>query len=101
MTQDRGPTTWSHSFEEDDDAEVYRPTDSYAFPPSRRGRRVLRFDGEEITELSPGPDDRLRVDVRWQPAGTNRFRSMAMPGDQQIIEVVERTPDMLKVRRHR
>ncbi len=51
---------WAHSFEEDEgDVRVYRPRDTFPFPPTRRGRETLVFDaaGRPTTGV-PGPDDR-------------------------------------------
>ena len=53
--------SWTHSFEEDADGiEVYRPTANFAFPPSRKGRKVLEFGAPagamaqgEATDISP------------------------------------------------
>lgn len=59
--------SWTHSFEEDiDGIEVYRPSATFAFPPSRRGRTVLQFSvGDDqiasVTALQSGPDDRPRA----------------------------------------
>ena len=94
---------WTHSFEEDQgDVLVYRPTHAFAFPPARRGREMLEFgEGGELTELTPGPDDRPRAAAgRWTELGMNRFRlggTADAPG--QIIEVVEHTPEILTIRK--
>jgi|SRR4029077_6684292 hypothetical protein len=103
MNQGSPPITgsWTHSFEEDEgDILVYRPTNSFAFPPSRRGREVLLFASGEMTMLTPGPDDRPRDSGgRWGALGMNRF---GFGGTQnspaQVIEVIESTPDILKIR---
>ena len=88
---------WTHSFEEDEDSvQAYRPSDSFAFPPSRRGRETLEFDhpGEVVTGV-PGPDDRLqRTTSSLTPLGMNRFRI----GEARVIEVVEADGDILKVK---
>ena len=89
--------TWAHSFEEDEgEVQVYRPRDTFAFPPSRRGRETLDFrDAGQVVSGMPGPDDRqvhARADVT--ALGMNRFRL----GDARVIEVVEAGPDILKVR---
>ena len=96
--------SWTHSFEEDDGSVlVYRPTHTYAFPPARRGRDTLEFgkDGE-LTEYAPGPDDRPRATAanRWRALGMNRIMlggTQDAPG--QVIEIIELTPDILKVRK--
>jgi hypothetical protein len=102
---DQGSTplrgSWTHSFEEDSgDIQVYRPTDSFTFPPSRRGREVLEFgEGGNLTEWAPGPDDRPRSKAgRWTPLGMNRFRLEGAEVSSRIIEVVEQTPEILKIR---
>jgi hypothetical protein len=88
---------WTHSFEEDEgNVQVYRPSNSFAFPPSRRGRETLEFGapGQVITGV-PGPDDRLqRTTSSLTPLGMNRFRI----GEGRTIEVVEAGSDILKVR---
>jgi hypothetical protein len=94
--------SWTHSHEEDQgDILIYRPTHSFAFPPSR-GRETLEFgEGGELTKKAPGPDDRSRTGVsRWTALGMNRFRLEGIadtPG--QVIEVVEYTPEILKIRK--
>jgi len=94
--------SWTHSFEEDrGDVLVYRPTESFAFPPAR-GRETLEFgEGGELFERTPGPDDRPRDTVgRWTALGMNRFRlgtTANSPG--RVIEVVEHTPEILKIRK--
>ena len=95
---------WTHSFEEDDgDVLTYRPTDTFAFPPSRGGRDTLEFaEGGELTEHAPGPDDRPRATPigRWQALGMNRVMlggTEDAPG--QVVEVIESTPDILRLRR--
>jgi hypothetical protein len=88
---------WTHSFEEDEgNVQVYRPSNSFAFPPSRRGRETLEFGspGQVVTGV-PGPDDRLqRTTSSLTPLGMNRFRI----GETRTIEVVEAGSDILKVR---
>jgi len=94
--------SWTHSFEEDEAGNVlvYRPTNSFPFPPSRRGRDTLVFGAEgEMNQLAPGPDDRLQPrGGSWRPIGMNRF---ALGGDAstQTIEVVQFTPEVLKIRK--
>jgi hypothetical protein len=88
---------WTHSFEEDEgNVHFYRPSNSFAFPASRRGRETLEFDnaGQVVTGV-PGPDDRLeRTTCRLTPLGMNRFRI----GDARVIEVVEAGSSILKVK---
>jgi hypothetical protein len=88
---------WTHSFEEDQGSiQVYRPSNSFAFPPSRGPRKTLEFGaaGEVVTGV-PGPDDRLqRSTSSLTPLGMNRFRI----GEGLTIEVVEAGSDILKVR---
>jgi hypothetical protein len=88
---------WTHSFEEDEgNVQVYRPSNSFAFPPSRRGRETLEFStpGQVVTG-TPGPDDRQqRTTSSLIPLGMNRFRI----GEGRTIEVVEAGGDILKVR---
>jgi len=93
--------SWTHSFEEDEaGVQVYRPTHSFAFPPSRRGRETLEFGNEgELAMGAPGPDDRPRPQARATALGMNRYRvsgTAAQPG--QVIEIVEATPEVLKLR---
>ena len=96
--------SWTHSFEEDvAGVQVYRPTDSFAFPPSRVGRATLDFSGDgQVAEGAPGPDDRPRsTPGRWTALGMNRYSlggSAAAPG--RVIEVIEATPHVLKLRFH-
>ena len=88
---------WAHSFEEDEGiVQVYRPSNSFAFPPSRRGRGTLEFDdsGHVVTGV-PGPDDKLqRTTSSLTPLGMGRFRI----GDTRVIEVVEAGSDVLKLK---
>jgi len=88
---------WLHSFEEDEgDVQVYRPADSFDFPPSRRGRETLDFGmpGQVMTGM-PGPDDRTRsTRSNLVALGANRYRL----GGGQVIEVVEVSPQSLKLR---
>ncbi len=94
--------SWTHSFEEDEaGVQVYRPTHSFAFPPSRRGRETLKFGAEgEVVMGAPGPDDRLRfTQARLTALGMNRYSlggTAERPG--RVIEIVEATPEVLKVR---
>lgn len=92
--------SWTHSFEEDDAGiEVYRPTATFAFPPSRKGRQVLEFSGADdtVTALAPGPDDRPRA----APGGALRALGAGRYADGagKVLEIVEATPAMLKLAR--
>ena len=91
---------WTHSFEEDDAGiEVYRPTATFAFPPSRKGRQVLEFSGADdtATALAPGPDDRPRAapSGALHALGAGRYAD----GAGKVLEIVEATPAMLKLAR--
>ncbi|MDN2708210.1 hypothetical protein O0880_02105 [Janthinobacterium sp. SUN118] len=112
MTMALPSGSWTHSFEEDAGGiEVYRPTATFAFPPSRKGRKVLEFGtgektGEEgaatLTAMSPGPDDRPRAGAadRLVPLGMGRYGlggTAAAP--QEVLEIIEATPDILKLAR--
>ena len=93
--------SWTHSFEEDEaGVAVYRPTATFAFPPSRKGREVLRFatqdDGEPgVTWLLPGPDDRPRAAPpdTLRALGQGRY---AM-GSGRELQIIEATPTILKM----
>lgn len=88
---------WTRSFEEDEgNVQVYRPSNSFTFPPGRRGRETLDFDtpGQVVTG-APGPDDRLqRTTSSLTSLGMGRFRI----GDTRVIEVIQSAGDILKVR---
>jgi hypothetical protein len=91
---------WLHSFEEDQPGvHVYRPAETFAFPPARRGREALDFGASGALAMgAPGPDDRTRaVQGRWTALGMNRFRLEGGPS-AQTIEITERAPDILKIR---
>lgn len=88
---------WTHSFEEDEgDVQVFRPSASFSFPASRRGRQTLDFDpAGQVVIGAPGPDDRLqRTASSLTPVGMNRFRI----GQSRTIEVLESGSDILKVK---
>ena len=94
--------SWTHSHEEDQgDVLVYRPSHSYEFPPAR-GRETLEFGAAgELTERTPGPDDRTRdTPGRWTALGMNRYR-LGSAGDSsaQVIEVIEHSQEVLKIRK--
>ena len=89
--------SWTHSFEEDVGADqVYRPSDSFAFPTGRRPRDTLDFSVPgQVTTGAPGPDDRLqRTTTSLTPLGMNRFRI----GNAREIEVIEVRGDLLRLR---
>ena len=104
--------SWTHSFEEDADGiEVYRPTATFPFPPSRKGRKVLEFGtdsgevdgpGATLTSMAPGPDDRPRAGpaAQLQPLGMGRYALSGTPAHQGVIEIVEATPEILRLARH-
>lgn len=104
MNQSSIQGSWTHSFEEDQgDIQVFRPTHSFAFPPSRKGRETLQLEeGDLLTVQTPGPDDRPRaMPGRWVALGTNRFQLSGIASrPDQILEVVEHTPQILRIRRH-
>lgn len=87
--------SWTHSFEEDSGEEhVFRPSASFAFPPSRRPRDTLDFSTNEVTTGMPGPDDRVqRSTSAMTPAGANR-----VVANGREIEVIDVRPDLLRVR---
>ena len=90
--------SWTHAFEEDADGiEVYRPTLGHPFPPSRRGRARLTFGSDGVVESEPGPDDRPRPRAALPAAGPGRFGDHDTP--QGAIEIIEATPDLLRIRR--
>ena len=111
MTMALPSGSWTHSFEEDvDGIEVYRPTATFAFPPSRKGRKVLEFGADtgameggeaSMTSLSPGPDDRPRAGplTRLLPLGMGRYALAGASGPQEVIDIVEATPDVLRLSR--
>jgi hypothetical protein len=92
---------WTHSFEEDDDGvQVFRLTDQFAFPPSRRGRETLQIgQSGQLLVGAPGPDDRQRLNAAsLTPLGMQRFRLDGTALPAQVIEIVEAGPEMLKLR---
>ncbi|MFD2081717.1 hypothetical protein SAMN05421678_11776 [Actinopolymorpha cephalotaxi] len=89
--------SWTHSFEEDTPGiEVYRPTDTFPFPPAR-GRVRLVFDGDQVVEWAPGPDDRPRPRATLDRVGPGTFREPETGADG--FEIVEATQDVLRIRR--
>jgi hypothetical protein len=106
MNQGTAPVSgsWTHSFEEDEPGGVlvYRPTHSFAFPPTRAGRDTIVFgEGGQLRQMAPGPDDRPRAQPgSWTALGMNRFAlggTAAAP--EKVIEVLEATQDVLKLRK--
>ena len=103
--------SWTHSFEEDADGiEVYRPTATFAFPPSRKGRKVLEFGAGKVSmevgeatliSMAPGPDDRPLAgpSARLRPLGMGRYALGYASGAQDVIDIVEATPDVLRLAR--
>jgi hypothetical protein len=95
-------SSWTHSREEDEGGvRTYRPTGSFAFPPTRAGRETLVFQANgELIVQSPGPDDRPRQSLRrWERLGGSRVGLGGMPGaPEEVVEVVELTKDVLKLR---
>jgi hypothetical protein len=88
---------WTHSFEDDEGSvQVFRPSRSFAFPPSRRGRETLEFDNAgQVVSGVPGPDDKLqRTTSSLTSLGMNRFRI----GETRVIEVIEASSDILKLK---
>lgn len=94
--------SWTHSFEEDEPGvSVYRLTQSFAFPPARRGRATLEFgNADEVLTDVPGPDDRQQITrSSMTPLGMNRYRlGGTAPAPDKVIEVVEPQAGALKLR---
>ncbi len=91
---------WMHSFEEvHDGIAVYRPAD-YPFPPAR-GRAGIEFsDDGSFTEWAIGRGDaREPVPGRWQTATAGTLAVTTERGGDQVLEVVQLSPDRLEVRR--
>ncbi|GAA2759390.1 hypothetical protein [Actinopolymorpha rutila] len=90
--------SWTHSFEEDASGiEVYRPTDTFPFPPARRGRERLTFDGDQVIVSVPGPDDRTRPRTTLGQVRPGRFGEASTGAEG--FEIVEAAPDVLRIRR--
>ena len=95
---------WTHSYEEDEgDIEVYRPSDGFAFPPSRRGRDTLNFGAEgSMSSSTAGPDDRQQhTSGAVTPLESNRYRFEAGATGASEIEVVSVEADRLRLRRQK
>lgn len=92
--------TWRHSQEEDQGTmQVYRPA-TYTFPPAR-GRQGLVFEADgRLTKLAIAPTDGalpLAGHWSWDNAHVLHLRVDGPPPEDYRLEVVELTPDMLKV----
>lgn len=97
--------SWTHSFEEDEPGGVlvYRPTHTFAFPPTRGGRDTIVFgEGGELTQQSQGPDDRLQAKPgRWIARGMNRFTlGGTAEAPERAIEIIEAGTDVLRIRKN-
>ena len=92
--------TWTHSFEEDNGDElVFRPSQSFQFPASRRFRETLAFDGNTVVTGMPGPDDRTRhASNSMTPLGGNLIRFDDGDRAGQVFELVEVNGDKLTMR---
>lgn len=91
---------WTHSFEEDDgEVLVFRPSQSFPFPASRRPRETLAFEGDTVTRGMPGPDDRARHSTSSiTPLGQNLVRFDDGERSGQVFEMVEVNGDRLTLR---
>ena len=99
--QNPAPTgAWTHSFEEDEgDLLVFRPSMSFSFPPSRRFRETLVFEGDSVTSGMPGPDDRTQHSSgSITVLGNNLFRFEEGERSGQVFEMVEVNSDRLVLR---
>ncbi|WP_193316929.1 hypothetical protein [Janthinobacterium sp. FT14W] len=54
-----------------------------------------------MTSMAPGPDDRPRAGpvARLRPLGMGRFAVEDVAGEQDVIDIVEATPDVLRLSR--
>ncbi|MCM2566891.1 hypothetical protein [Janthinobacterium kumbetense] len=54
-----------------------------------------------LTSMAPGPDDRLRAGpvTRLRPMGMGRYALGDASGAQEVIDIVEATPDVLRLSR--
>ncbi len=91
--------SWTHSHEEDcGDLQVYRPTQAFVFPLSRRGRETLEFDAAgQMVHGTPGPDDR-QSRTGLTSLGMNRYRIDGGQTAGQIIEIIQAEPGLIKIR---
>ncbi len=93
---------WSHSFEEDTaNFHVYRPAE-HPFPRARgRAGIELQPDGTFVDWVVGRGDARQPVAGRWREEAPGRLR-VTFDGDARppfVLEIVDSTPDVLKVRR--
>ncbi len=75
---------------------VFRPSQTFAFPASRRFRETLAFKGDTVVSGMPGPDDRTRhatISITWLGEGLVRFEDGEHSG--QVYEMVEVNGDKL------
>lgn len=91
---------WVHSFEEDaGDVLVFRPSQSFSFPASRRFRETLEFQGSTVINGMPGADDRTRYEAMDTGSlDQNLVRLDAGEHAGQVYEIVEVTGDRLTLR---
>ncbi|MED5593880.1 hypothetical protein [Janthinobacterium sp. P210006] len=54
-----------------------------------------------MTSMAPGPDDRPRAGpvARLRPLGMGRYAVEDAAGKQDVIDIVEATPDVLRLSR--
>ena len=54
-----------------------------------------------LTSMAPGPDDRPLAgpSTRLLPLGMGRYALAGAPGPQEVIDIVEATPDVLRLSR--
>jgi hypothetical protein len=93
--------TWRHSQEEDQGAvQVYRPA-TYSFPPAR-GREGFTFEPNgRLTKLAIAPTDGMQPlsgHWNWENAHVLHLLVNGQPAQDYRLEVVELTPEILKVR---
>ena len=92
---------WVHSHEEDEEGRLVFRHDSYAFPPTRAGRRsyVLQADGSVLAD-EPGPDDRpVALTGTWalEPAEPPLLRLSLADREPQQLRIAELAPARLVV----
>lgn len=91
---------WRHSQEEDQGAvQVYRPA-TYSFPPAR-GRDGLTFEPNgRLSKLAIAPTDGMQSlpgRWSWESAHVLHLQVNGQPAQDYRLEVVELTPQILKV----
>lgn len=92
--------SWTHSFEEDEaGVEVYRPTATFAFPPSRKGGEVLRFATQDDERASPRccPAPTTARAPRRQPPCVRWARDATRWAMTKELKIIEATPAILKL----